>query len=221
MPVALAEVEADPAVRAYLTAADEAFARIGYKEHGYRHAKLTASIAGNVLRYLGHPERDQELARIAGFLHDIGNAVNRDAHAQAGGVMAMRMLSRLGMPAPEVHLVAEAVAGHEEKELEPNHPITAAVILGDKTDVHRSRVRKDPKSPGFDSHDRVNYACQRSFLRVDGEKRVVALELTLDTALIDPMEYFEIFLERCLHSRLAARRLGCSLEVYINRARFY
>lgn len=218
--VTLEMVEADNRVKTYLKAADDAFARIGYKEHGLRHAKLSAQIAGNVLKYLGYSERDVELGKIAGYLHDIGNAVSREHHHRSAGIMAVKILSDMGMPWQETFKIVTAVSGHEEKEIEPTNPITAAVVLGEKTDVHRTRVRKDPRVSTLDTHDRVNYACQRSFLRVDKEHKTISLELTIDTNIIDLMEYFEIFMERMQHIRMAAKYLGCTLELYMNKSKF-
>ena len=208
-----------PDVQAYLKAADDNFVAIGYKEHGFRHAKLTSNIAGNVLKYLDYPAEDIELALIAGYLHDIGNAISHNDHAQVGAVMSLELLEQLKVPYDKIFPVINAIGSHEDRDAEVAGAVTAAVILGDKTDVHHSRVRsKDLAS--LDMHGRVNYACQRAFLRVVKETRLIALELTIDTNICPVMEYFEIFLSRTNFCRNASRALDCKFELYINKDKF-
>ena len=209
------QVREDPRVKVYVRKADEALAEIGYTEHGERHVGLVAHIAFNTLKRLGHPERECELAAIAGYLHDIGNAVNRDHHAQSGGVMAMQILSDMKMPDLEVLRVIGAIGNHHENDGDPVSPVAAAVILADKSDVHRTRVR-NPDMIRFDVHDRVNYAVEKSFLNVDEAKKLITLELTIDTAISQVMEYFEIFMTRMLASRKAAQYLGCQFGLSVN-----
>jgi metal-dependent HD superfamily phosphatase/phosphodiesterase len=208
-------VRDDPRVKIYVRKADEALAEIGYTEHGERHVGLVAHIAYNTLKRLGYPEREAELAAIAGYLHDVGNAVNREQHAQTGAVMAMQILTGLGMPDLEVVRVMGAIGNHHENDGAAISPIAAAVILADKSDVHRTRVR-NPEMIKFDVHDRVNYAVQKSFLNVDESKKEITLELTIDTAISQVMEYFEIFMTRMLAARKAATFLGTSFGLKVN-----
>jgi hypothetical protein len=204
-----------PRVRVYVRSADQALAEIGYTEHGERHVGLVAHIAYNILKRLGHSEREAELAAIAGYLHDIGNAVNRDHHAQTSAVMAMQLLADMEMPDAEIVQVMGAIGNHHENDGDPVSPVAAAVILADKSDVHRTRVR-NPDMIRFDIHDRVNYAVERSFLNVDEAAKRITLELTVDTAISQVMEYFEIFMTRMLAARKAAKFLGTSFGLKVN-----
>ena len=213
--VTFESVREHPRVKIYVRKADEALAEIGYTEHGERHVGLVAHIAYNTLKRLGYPEREAELAAIAGYLHDVGNAVNREQHAQTGAVMAMQILTALGMPDLEIVRVMGAIGNHHENDGAAISPIAAAVILADKSDVHRTRVR-NPEMIKFDVHDRVNYAVQKSFLNVDEAKKEITLELTIDTAISQVMEYFEIFMTRMLASRKAANFLGTSFGLKVN-----
>ncbi|HLJ62258.1 MAG TPA: HD domain-containing protein [bacterium] len=211
----LDEIKRDREVEAYIAKADEYTAAIGYTEHGLRHANLVASIAANVLRHLGREERDVQLAAIAGYLHDIGNVVGRVSHEHTGALLAVRILGRLGMDAVEMAVVMGAIGNHEEQTGEPVSPVSAALIIGDKSDVHRTRVR-NPEPTSFDIHDRVNYAVEHSFLRVDERARTITLELTINTTMSQVMEYFEIFLPRMVMCRRAATLLGCQFKLQIN-----
>jgi metal-dependent HD superfamily phosphatase/phosphodiesterase len=204
-----------PRIKVFVLKADEALAEIGYTEHGERHVGLVAHIAYNILTRLGHPEREAELAAIAGYMHDIGNAVNRDHHAQTGAVMAMQLLTEMGMSDEEILKVIGAIGNHHENDGDPVSPVAAAVILGDKSDVHRTRVR-NPDTIKFDVHDRVNYAVQKSFLNVDEASKQIVLELTVDTSISQVMEYFEIFMTRMLASRKAASYLGTTYGLTVN-----
>ncbi len=198
-----------------MKSADEYLKALGYTEHGYRHGNLTGNIARNVLLQLGKSERLAELAAIAGFLHDIGNMVNRDDHGHSGALISFYILNEMGMDPEEIGLITGAIGNHEEENGVALNDISAAVALADKSDVHRSRVRNiDPST--FDIHDRVNYAVERSFLRVDSERKTITLELTIDTAISQVMEYFEIFLLRMIFCRRAAEILGCKFKLVIN-----
>jgi uncharacterized protein len=208
-------VKDNPRARVYVRRADEALAEIGYTEHGERHVGLVARIAFNVLKRLGHPEREAELAAIAGWLHDIGNAVNRDHHAQTGAAMAMQLLHEMGMPDSEICTVIGAIGNHHENDGDPVSRVAAALILADKSDVHRTRVR-NPELIKFDIHDRVNYAVEKSFLNVDEAQKQITLELTVDTKISQVMEYFEIFMTRMQASRKAATYLGSRFGVTVN-----
>ena len=209
------QVRDNPRVKSFIRSADSALEVIGYTEHGERHVGLVAHIAFNTLKRLGHPDREAELAAIAGYLHDIGNAVNREVHAQTGAVMAMRILTDMGMPDDEIVKVMGAIGNHHETDGSAISPVAAAVILGDKSDVHRTRVR-NPDMIKFDVHDRVNYAVEKSFLNVDEAKKEITLELTIDTKISQVMEYFEIFLTRMLACRKAAIFLGTSFGLTVN-----
>lgn len=212
---ALDDVKRDAEVEAFLTKANEYTGIIGYTEHGLRHATLCANIASNVLRRLGVDERTVQLGAIAAYLHDIGNLVSRANHEHTGATLANGILGRLGMPAEERAIVMGAIGNHEERHGEAISSVGAAVILADKSDVHRTRVRNPDRST-FDIHDRVNYAVEHSFLRVDEKSKTVTLELTIDTAMSQVMEYFEIFLDRMLMCRRAAEFLGCGFKLQIN-----
>jgi metal-dependent HD superfamily phosphatase/phosphodiesterase len=174
-----------------------------------------SNIALNILTHLKEPSREAELAAIAGFLHDIGNVVSRENHAQAGAVLIESILSDLEFPVDEIAEVVAAIGNHHEQDGDPVSKIAAAVILADKSDVHRTRVR-NPDMIRFDIHDRVNYAATNSFIWVDEGKKTITLELTIDTTISHLMEYFEIFLSRMLISRRAANFLSCTFELVIN-----
>jgi metal-dependent HD superfamily phosphatase/phosphodiesterase len=179
-----------------------------------------AHIAYNILDRLDFPERMCHLAAIAGYLHDSGNLVHRDMHAQSSAFIAMHVLERLGMSHDEVALVMGAIGNHEEDRGDLTSPIAAAVVIADKSDVHRSRVQ-EKDSIKFDIHDRVNYAAKRSFVRVDGEQKTVTLELDIDTDVAGIMEYFEIFIDRMLMARRAAEFLDTEFELNINGVRLF
>jgi uncharacterized protein len=214
-PVTLEDVKHDGEVGVYIAKADEYTRAIGYTEHGVRHAGLVASIAGNVVRRLGRDETTIRLAGIAGYLHDIGNLVGRVSHEYTGAILAQEILRRLGMDPVEMAIIMGAIGNHEELTGEPVSEVGAALIISDKSDVHRTRVRTtDPAE--FDIHDRVNHAVEYSFLRVDETAKTITLELTIDTAISQVMEYFEIFLPRMVMCRRAAKLLGCEFKLQIN-----
>ena len=213
--VTVAQVRADPEVVAFVQQANEALRGLGYTEHGQRHAGLVGNVAENVLIRLGFDERVGQLAQVAGYLHDIGNLLHREHHAQSSALMAWQILKRLGMSTDEIALVMNAIGNHEEERGTATNPVSAAVIIADKADVHRSRVQ-NPDPATFDIHDRVNYAATRSFVRVDADKQVIALELEIDTQFAQVIEYFEIFLSRMTMVRQAANFLGCEFRLMIN-----
>jgi putative nucleotidyltransferase with HDIG domain len=217
MPTA-ESIRAHPTVQALIKVADDQLGAQGYTEHGFRHANLVSHIAENVLLRLGHPAPDADLAAIAGYLHDIGNVVNRFDHAAAGAQIALSLLLAQGMDPVRAGLVAGAIGNHEERIGEPVSSVSAAVIVADKSDVHRSRVR-NPDPTTFDIHDRVNFAVQYSFVRVDAEHHLIQLELTIDTEKAPMLDYFEIFLTRMLFIRKAAQFLGCEFHLVINKTR--
>jgi metal-dependent HD superfamily phosphatase/phosphodiesterase len=214
--LSIEEIQQDPLLASFITSADKAMAGLGYTEHGFRHANLTARIAFNVLSRLGMEGRLAGLACIAGYLHDIGNMVARDTHGQVGALLAYDALKDR-MQTADLALIMGAIGNHEEEGGESVSPVAAAVILADKSDVHRSRVRKAAQLD-FDIHDRVNYAAEQSFLRVDSSARTITLELTIDTEISHVMEYFEIFLHRMIMCRRAAEQLDCQFKLRINGA---
>ena len=199
-PLSLEFIREHPRVRLYIRMADASLEQIGYTEHGERHVTLVSHIAYNVLKRMGRPERMCELAGIAGMLHDIGNAVNRDHHAQTGAVMAMQLLREFGMADEELLTVIAAIGNHHENDGDPVNDVAAALILADKSDVHRTRVRNADMIK-FDIHDRVNWAVEKSFLNVDADRKHITLELTIDSSISHVMEYFEIFMTRMMASR--------------------
>lgn len=213
------QIRHDPDVRALVEAGNAALGVLGYTDHGYAHAGVTATVAGDILATLGYDQRTCELARIAGFMHDIGNAVNRADHAHSGATLAFTILKGLGMEAGEIAAVITAIGCHDEKTANAVTPLSAALILADKSDVRRSRVRISPDSPDFDIHDRVNYAVVDSSLKVHREDGLVTLTLRIDTSMTAVMDYFEIFLSRMTLCRKAATYLGLTFELIINETR--
>jgi len=212
------KVKRDPEVQALMAGGDQLLAAMGYTEHGSRHCSWVSSVAYNVLTRLGFPEREAELASIAGFLHDLGNVAGRHRHEQSGALLARDILLRLGLPYAEVGLVLGAIGNHEEEVGQVVSNVAAALQLADKSDVHRTRVR-NPEIAAFDIHDRVNYAVEHSFLRVDDSRKSVTLELTIDTSISPVMDYFEIFLTRMILCRRAATFLGARFELEVNGSR--
>jgi uncharacterized protein len=211
----LDQVAGNKVVQTYIALADQFTGQLGYTEHGVRHANLVGRIAYNILARLGHESRVAELAAVAGYLHDIGNVVSRHNHPQSSALLAMPVLTELGFPVEDIGMIVGAIGNHEEELGRPVSPVSAAVNIADKSDVHRSRVRKDARV-AFDIHDRVNYAVRHSFVRVDAEQRTVTLELDIDTTVSDILEYFEIFLTRMMMCRRAAEGLDCKFRMTVN-----
>ena len=209
------ELKRDPAVRTYIQRADESLAALGYTEHSFAHVTLVAENAAYILMTLGYPERTAELAKMAGFLHDIGNLVNRVDHSQSGAVMAFRILDNMDCSPEEIATIVTAIGNHDEGTGVPVDPVSAALILADKSDVRRSRVRnRDIAS--FDIHDRVNYSVKKSFLKINEEHTLIKLKLSIDTKMGSVMEYFEIFMDRMILCRRAAEKLGLKFKLMIN-----
>lgn len=215
-PVTLERIQANDELSGFIAAADRVMEALGYTEHGFRHANLTGRIAFQVLSRLGHDEHTTNLGCVAGYLHDVGNMISREVHGQTGAILVYEALRRDVAPIDLATIMA-AVANHEEEMGASVSPVAAAVILADKSDVHRSRVRKSGQVE-FDIHDRVNFAAEQSFLRVDEEAQTITLELTIDTQISQVMEYFEIFLGRMVMCRLAAETLDCRFKLMINGA---
>jgi metal-dependent HD superfamily phosphatase/phosphodiesterase len=213
--VTIDDVKKNKTVVKLIEKADEVLGVIGYTEHGQRHSSLAANIAYNIMTRLGKGEKRAQLAAIAGYMHDIGNLINRDYHAQTASVMAFHILSEMGMDTADVAEVVAAIGNHDERDGYPISDISAAVILADKSDVHRSRVR-NTEMLKVDIHDRVNYAAESSFLRIDDETKIASLEIRIDTSISQVMEYFEIFLSRMLVCKRAAEYLGLKFALVIN-----
>lgn len=211
--VSYQDIVQNDAVKTYIMKADETLTALGYTEHSFAHVGIVAKEAGRLLEQLGYSAREQELARIAGYLHDIGNVVNRVDHAQSGAVMAFRILDNLQMEPAEIATVIAAIGNHDEKTAFPVNPVAAALILADKSDVRRSRVRSK-ETIAFDIHDRVNYSVVASGTRI--EKEELELHLTIDTQICSVMDYFEIFLERMMLCRKAAEALGLRFRLIVN-----
>ncbi len=199
----------------YIKRADKALSAQGYTEHSLAHVERVASTSEMILSELGYPQRDVELVKIASFMHDIGNVINRVDHAQSGAVMAFRLLDNLSMPADEICSIISAIGNHDESTAEPLDHISAALILADKSDVRRSRVRNTDIST-FDIHDRVNYAVEHVDLYFNEDKSSLILDVTIDTKISAVMEYFEIFLHRMLLCKRAAQFLNVKFQVIMN-----
>ena len=205
----------DEAIRAYIAKADESLQALGFTEHSFAHVCHVAEMAAYILETLGYPAHDVELAKIAGYLHDIGNLINRIAHSQSGAIMAFKLLTDMSMDPADVATVATAIGNHDEGTGVPVNPISAALILADKSDVRRSRVRNGDKST-FDIHDRVNYSVKKSVLKINEDRTIIKLKLTIDTHYGSVMDYFEIFLTRMVLCRKAAERLNLQFKLIIN-----
>lgn len=209
------DIKENEQINTYIRKADESLIELGFTEHSFAHVTKVAENAKYILTTLGYPERDVELAQIAGYLHDIGNLVNRIEHSQSGAVMAFRILNDVGLEAEEIATITTAIGNHDEGTGIAVNPISAALILADKTDVRRSRVRNTDVS-NFDIHDRVNYSVKNSVLKINEEHTLIKLKLTVNTKLGSVMDYFEIFLNRMVMCRKAAEKLGLSFKLIIN-----
>jgi len=203
------------AIKTYIIRADESLAALGYTEHSFAHVMHVAQTAGYILQTMGFDDRTVELAKIAGYLHDIGNLVNRDDHSQSGAVMAWSILNDIGCDPAEMATIVTAIGNHDEGTGVPVNAVAAAMILADKADVRRSRVRNKDLST-FDIHDRVNYSVKNSSLKINEDKTFVTLELTVDTKFGSVMDYFEIFMQRMVLCRKAAEKLGLQFKLIIN-----
>ena len=213
--ITIAQIKENADIRTYIQKADESMRALGYTEHSFAHVTKVSELAKDILLALGHDAREAELAQIAGYMHDIGNVVNRSDHAQSGAVMAFRILDNLGADAADIATIITAIGNHDEGTAFPVNAVTAAIILADKTDVRRSRVRKRDFST-FDIHDRVNYAAHTSRTYITEDKRQIVLEIDLDTELSSVMDYFEIFMQRMLLCTRAAEKLGLRFSLVIN-----
>ena len=213
--VTFEQVKNNPDVRTYIQRADESLIALGYTEHSFAHVTSVAEMAASILKTMGFPDRTAELAKIAGFLHDIGNLVNRVEHSQSGAVMAFRLLEEMDCDTAEIATIVTAIGNHDEGTGQPVNPVAAALILADKADVRRSRVRNQDQST-FDIHDRVNYSVEKAKLQINEAKTEILLTLTVDTEYAAVMEYFEIFMQRMIMCRKAAKSLGLEFRLSIN-----
>ena len=209
------DIRNNEAVNAYIKAADASLLALGYTEHSFAHVGKVADVAGGILTKLGYDVHTAELAKIAAYMHDIGNLVNRIDHSQSGAVMAFRILDKLGMPPQDIATVVTAIGNHDEGTGIPVNPVAAALIIADKSDVRRTRVRNADKDT-FDIHDRVNYSAELSSLTVDAQAKEITLSLCVDTDISSVMEYFEIFLTRMKLCKKSAESLGLKFRLVIN-----
>ncbi len=213
--VSYKDIQNNENIKTYIKKADDSLRALGYTEHSFAHVAKVAEDAGMILKTLGYTEHEVELVKISGYLHDIGNLVNRVEHSQSGAVMAFRILDKLGMEAADIADIVTAIGNHDEGTGIPVNAISAALFLADKSDVRRTRVRNIDMSK-FDIHDRVNYSVEKSKLLINDEKTEISLVLTIDTEFSSVTDYFEIFLHRMLLCRKAAERLGLRFKLVIN-----
>lgn len=215
MPVTFDAVRKNEEINTYIRQADASLVALGFTEHSFAHVTRCAEVASWILQEMQASEREIELARIAGYMHDIGNVINRIDHAQSGAVMAFRILEKMGMPPEDLALVITAIGNHDEHTAFPVNAVAAALILADKTDVRRSRVR-NRDTITFDIHDRVNWAVEKSEVLLDKAEKTITLSIQLDTAVCAVMDYFEIFLTRMLLCRKAAEFFGLTFRLAVN-----
>ena len=209
------DIQNNEEIKTYITCADESLKTLGFTEHSFAHVTRVSETAAYILQTLGYSEHEVELARIAGYLHDIGNLVNRIEHSQSGAVMAFRILENLNMSPRDVATIVTAIGNHDEGTGVPVNAVAAALILADKSDVRRSRVR-NADTATFDIHDRVNYSVEKSVLKINEEKTLIKLKLQIDPKISSVMNYFEIFMERMILCRKAAETLGLQFKLIIN-----
>lgn len=215
MSMSYEEIRNNPTIRTYIQKADQSLAALGFTEHSFAHVTRVAEMAGYILTTLGYPERTVEIAKIAGYLHDMGNLVNRVDHSQSGAVMAFRILDNLGFDPEEIATIVTAIGNHDEGTGVPVDEVAAALILADKSDVRRSRVRNQDIQ-NFDIHDRVNYSVTKSELKINEAHTLIKLKLSVDTRFGSVMDYFEIFMGRMILCRKAAEKLGLQFKLMIN-----
>ena len=212
-------IKKDEAIRTYITAADASLLALGYTEHSFAHVNKVAADAANILEKLGYSEEDVELCKIAGYMHDIGNLVNRVDHSQSGALIAFRILDNMGMEPEKIAKIVTAIGNHDEGTGVPVSPVAAALILADKSDVRRSRVRNSDFA-SFDIHDRVNYSVEDSRLEINADEKTINLVLKIDTEISPIFDYFEVFVERMLLCRRSADKLGLKFGLIINEQKF-
>ena len=215
MKITYQDLKNNEAISTYIQKADESLTALGYTEHSFAHVTKVATLASDILLTLGYSEREAELAKMAGYLHDIGNVVNRVEHAQSGAVLAFRILDNMGADPEDIATIVTAIGNHDESTAYPVNAVAAALILADKTDVRYTRVRNQDFAQ-FDIHDRVNYAVTNADLIIDNKEKKVVLDLTIDNHICPVLDYFEIFMERMLLCRKAAEKLGLYFKLIIN-----
>lgn len=213
--ITLEEIKKNEEVQELILSAQKQMKAIGYTEHSVRHVSIVSSRAGRILETLGYPKERVELAKIAGYMHDIGNCVNRVDHAHSGAILAYQILKDMQMPVQDRTEIMMAIGNHDEQTGTAVNDISAALILADKSDVHRDRVVNTNMST-FDKHDKVNYAVTNSEFKIDSENRIVTLDLTIDTNICPVLDYFEIFMDRTMMSKYAAKFLNIWFELVIN-----
>lgn len=213
--VTLQDIKSNKLVSSLIARGNKHLEMIGFTDHGSLHLAVVSQLSAEILHKLGYNEKLCELAGIAGYLHDIGNVINRGGHSQSGALITMEILKRMGMPTSDIAIITAAIGNHDEGSGHPISEVAAALILADKSHVHRNRVRNTDVA-NFDIHDRVNYAVDSAILNIDGENKIIALEISIDTDICPVMEYFEIFLHRMLLCRRAANFLGCEFQLLIN-----
>ena len=213
--ISFEDVKHNEAIKTYIREADASLMALGYTEHSFAHVGTVAKTAKYILESLKYPAREIELVQIAAYLHDIGNVINRIEHSQSGAILAFRLLGEMGMEPKETALIATAIGNHDEGTGVPVNPIAAALIIGDKADVRRSRVRNQ-EFTSFDIHDRVNYSVKHAVLNINEDKTILKLKLYLDNHFGSVMDYFEIFMDRMILCRKAAEKLGLSFQLFIN-----
>lgn len=209
------EIKNNETINTYIRQAGESLAALGFTEHGFAHVTLVAEKTGYILETLDYPARTVELAKIAGYLHDIGNMINRCDHSQSGALIAFRLLDEMGFPPEEIAMVVTAIGNHDEGTGVPVNALSAALILADKSDVRRNRVQ-NPDPAAFDIHDRVNYSVTKSELKINEAHTIIKLKLNVDTRYGSVMDYFEIFMQRMILCRKAAEKLGLEFKLIIN-----
>ena len=213
--VTFEDIKNNEDLRTYIKLADESLVALGYTEHSFAHVGKVSNTAGEILKTLGRDEHTVELAKIAGFMHDIGNLINRVDHSQSGAIMAFRLLDHLNMPAEDIAIIVTAIGNHDEGTGVAVNDVAAALIIADKCDVRRSRVRNNDLAT-FDIHDRVNYSVTNSEITINTEEKEIVLKLEIDTAISPVMDYFEIFLTRMIMCRKACEKLGFVFRLKIN-----
>lgn len=212
------EIRKNEEIRTYIEKSNEVLGEVGITEHGFAHVAVASERAAMILQGLGYDEKTCTLAKIAGYMHDIGNLINRNGHAHHGAAMAFQILSKIDFTPEEIAQIVSAIGHHDEKTAFPVSPIAAALIIADKSDVRRSRVRKTAVI-SKDIHDRVNYAARKADLELYSDKKIIVLQIDIDTGICAVMDYFEIFLERMVLCRKAAEKLGLNFELIINHTR--
>ncbi len=208
-------IKEDEEINLLIEKGNQVLGELGFTEHSTKHATKVAQEAARILKELGYSAHEIELSKVAGYMHDIGNSINRNDHAHSGAIMAYQILKERKMPLADAITVATAIGQHDEATGTAVDAVSAALILADKTDVRRNRVRNQVIA-NFDSHDRVNYAALESHLQIKKEKKIIQMELEMDDSMCTVMDYFEIFLQRMLMCKRAAEVLGCRFKFLVN-----